>query len=296
MKAPSPVAARTSPPPDLTAGRALQIQVLVERSTNTDAVILAQTYVELLADRHPRTLRDASLVGADTRADVTATINVRIDDDSPGGPRVPGASNAVVTATVEVTDLFGVEIARRSIIYPGAFGPGPQHWARLLEACSDEELDAYARRPADERARAAVENAAAASRRAEDEAQRAREADDRLWREGWLTADCLPPKTANSCHLLETFVQRRTESPHIDEARRALEMARPALTRLKEQQHWENAYMDCRRPEISKDCDAVSAYLVAFPNGPHAHQAKRLLRRIRPAIERLRRADRAPLK
>lgn len=283
---PPPPTSVAEPPPDaFPLGRAMTFQV-VASSVDLEGQALAYELIQRLSASHPRTLVATPTTPLQHGVDVFVVVSVRDRHDMP-------PDEAETTATVTASDLFGVQIGARSVTYRAAGGRSREHTDHLLQACTGETLEAYARLPEEERVRRSQEAAAAAGRRAEEDRRRTRENAERSWTEGYLAADCRPPITSGSCHQLDAFVRTQPQSPHIEEARRLLEKARPTFTRLREKEWWSIASSACRNARSSDACAELVEHLATYPNGPHVREGQRILVRGRAAIERREREEEA---
>lgn len=98
------------------------------------------------------------------------------------------------------------------------------------------------------------------------------------------TASCTNPSFTWGCLALEGFLEDYPDSVHVDEARKVLEIGRPKIRVLKDQEMWSTMPVTaCTDPKatsadaVDQACETVRSYLTAFPDGVHAIEARKAI-------------------
>ena len=146
---------------------------------------------------------------------------------------------------------------------------------------SSSRLAHYASDQANAR-RAKAETEQAAARQAQKQAADAmvnqvREEEESTWVRA-RPLGCRLPATLDACDSVRMYLVKYPSGAHTDEAKTALAEAAPKLEGLqKDDNAWHTAGPDgCRAHADPHACDGVDLYLVKFPTGLHANEARAL--------------------
>ena len=148
-------------------------------------------------------------------------------------------------------------------------------------------LSRYARARANSRqAHAQAEEAATAQ--AQEQAEQANAEQARQQEElDWVQArplGCRMPSRLTACDAVQTYLVKYPAGKHSDDAQSALTEAKPRLEALqKDENTWNRAGADaCSAHADPHACDGVDLYLIKFPAGLHADEARGLTARSQP--------------
>jgi hypothetical protein len=144
--------------------------------------------------------------------------------------------------------------------------------SRLSRYASDRTQALKAKAQADQAAAAQAQ--AQANQAAQDQA---REEEESVWI-GARPLGCRMPATLGACDAVRLYVARYPAGIHADEAKRTLDEAAPRLESLqKDENSWLGAgAATCRLHADPHACDGVDLYLVKYPAGLHADEARSL--------------------
>jgi hypothetical protein len=143
---------------------------------------------------------------------------------------------------------------------------------RLARYASDQ---ANARRAKVEAERAAAVQAKDQAAQAEQDRAREQEETD------WVHArplGCRIPAILGACDAVRLYLAKYPSGTHADEAKKTVDEAAPKLEGLqKDDNVWHTAGADaCRAHADPHGCDGIDLYLVKFPAGLHADEARAL--------------------
>jgi hypothetical protein len=113
---------------------------------------------------------------------------------------------------------------------------------------------------------------------AEDAAGSARVREETAWNKARVTG-CEFPVSLTGCDAVRIYLAKYPAGGHVEEANKALAAAQPQLERLqKDENAWTHADAStCRARPGTNACDGVDLYLVKFPAGAHADEARQLV-------------------
>jgi len=113
---------------------------------------------------------------------------------------------------------------------------------------------------------------------AEDAAGSARVREETAWNKARVTG-CEFPVSLTGCDAVRIYLAKYPAGGHVEEANKALAAAQPQLERLqKDENAWTHADAStCRARPGTNACDGVDLYLVKFPAGAHAGEARQLV-------------------
>lgn len=104
--------------------------------------------------------------------------------------------------------------------------------------------------------------------------------DEKAWIAAKVEA-CRQPIKLDACDKVRLYIADHADGAHVDDAKKALEAAQPALEKLqKDENDWQRADADeCKSKRTPAACTGVELYLKFHPTGAHAKEARPLLNR-----------------
>ena len=126
--------------------------------------------------------------------------------------------------------------------------------------------------------------AAQAQQQAEQtNAEQARQQEELDWVQARPIA-CRMPSRITACDAVQAYLAKYPSGKHVDDAQNALAAAKPKLEALQRDENaWSRAGADaCSAHADPHACDGVDLYLVKFPAGLHADEARGLTARSQP--------------
>jgi len=105
----------------------------------------------------------------------------------------------------------------------------------------------------------------------------------RAWN-GLDTDLCKTPTDGSACNRVVDFLRQYPHGPHSDEARKLLVGARDKIIALRDDAAWQDvpvkACSAAKRPDdIDRACEQVHSYLERFPDGRHADEARKIVKK-----------------
>ena len=99
----------------------------------------------------------------------------------------------------------------------------------------------------------------------------------------WVKAkplSCRVPTALDACEGVELYLAHHPTGAHAEEGRAALAEGKPKIERLaRDEAQWKSAGVEaCRAHATETACDGVDVYLVKFPAGAHAEEARSITR------------------
>lgn len=106
---------------------------------------------------------------------------------------------------------------------------------------------------------------------------------ERAWK-GLDTDLCKTPTDGSSCDRVVEFLRQFPRGPHSDEARQLLAAAKDRIIAFRDDDAWQGipvkACAAAREPDdIDRACEAVHTYLERFPDGRHAEEARKVVKK-----------------
>lgn len=225
------------------------------------------------------------LVG-EKEADVVATLRVGKAEKT-GFFKVVSNGKPVVNYTYQVTlQITGggsvIDVAMTSFTGEASEVDNEKIAEIARAVAGSDKLKRYARQLERQRRTAAVEAQEAEEQKKEQEAKAEKEAKQKAEALAWIEADapsCREPAGLESCKQLELYVAKYPDGLHAVEAKAILNGAALKLEKLREDDSaWKKAGAAACVPGASvDDCSGVEIYLVKYPAGIHANEARKTL-------------------
>jgi hypothetical protein len=105
-----------------------------------------------------------------------------------------------------------------------------------------------------------------------------RVAEETFWNQARVTG-CELPVSLSGCDAVRLYLAKYPAGGHVGEANKALAAGQPRLEALqKDENAWQQAgAAGCHAHSDKNACDGVDLYLVKFPAGTHADEARQLV-------------------
>ncbi len=98
----------------------------------------------------------------------------------------------------------------------------------------------------------------------------------------WVRANaisCRVPSTLEACTGVKLYLAQHPGGSHVAEAKAALTEGEPQIEKIvRDERAWKSSGVEeCRAHAGEKACDGVELYVMKFPAGVHAEEARRLV-------------------